>query len=588
MRRGLRGIAVLAVIAAHGACTGLEGLSGGGDDATPPIDERPDADACAGDACAAAPKNVVYVAADGADTNPGTEKAAPKRTIGAAIAFVETLGAKDYEIHVCRGRYDETVMLDFQVDLVGGYECSTWQRSVDGNEVVVTAAAGEAALVVDGVTGVTVSGLTLRAGDAGALRSRAVEIREGASAVLSDARLVAAGGTSKLSPTSAALLVDGGSADVRGCRIEGGSGVLDGGGYGSAGIFLEKKATSALVVSESTIDGGSGAVSSGTGSIGILALGGRVSRVENTSLRGGSGKTSVGSASIGAVLSTDGDLDFLGNVVDGGSGSCTGNCGVTGVSLSPKGRLRAQNNRVYGGEVSTPGNDARFTGIVVDTGDADVQNNEVFTGNTKKAITSAATALEIRGSTTAIVGQNTLAIGPNLLGTGTALAVTSDQGVVVNNLLVAAGGSGDPAVRVNACTTSKLTSFRNNVWAGFTGGKPLLAVDAPSGTPALCTQGAETATTAGAAESTLASRFAGIAVAGNAESAATASDLFAGWSAATAGDLLASGWKLAPTAPCAIAKATGDVGGLLPTDAFGGPRTDPRSIGAHESDGPCQ
>lgn len=56
------------------------------------------------------------------------------------------------------------------------------------------------------------------------------------------------------------------------------------------------------------------------------------------------------------------------------------------------------------------------------------------------------------------------------------------------------------------------------------------------------------------------------------------------WEAKTAGDVLGSGWKLRDDAPCVIAKGGTSIVGLLTTDAFGAPRTEPRSMGAHEND----
>jgi hypothetical protein len=136
-----------------------------------------------------------------------------------------------------------------------------------------------------------------------------------------------------------------------------------------------------------------------------------------------------------------------------------------------------------------------------------------------------------------------------------------------------------------------VVSFRNNAWAGFAEAKPILAIDKTNATQTyLCTTAAATATTAAAAESALTTAYPGITVAGNQRlaSAVSVASLLGAWTEANASDLLGSGWKLSESAPCAIVKGSGDVGGLASIDLFGAARTDPRSLGASESDGACQ
>jgi hypothetical protein len=343
-------------------------------------------------------------------------------------------------------------------------------------------------------------------------------------------------------------------------------------------------------VVESEIRGGGGSVSSGTGSVGILALYGTASSIEKNVIDGGTGKSGAGTASAGAILSTTGDVAFIGNKVHGGNGSCTGACSVLGASLSSDGKVTVHGNRIVGGEVSAPGKEGRFVGLGVnDSPNADIQNNQIFTGNTKHAITSYAGALDTRGLGTVIVGQNTLVVGSTLAGTGTALTLDAKQGSVANNLFLGAGATIDYAVRVNSCKDAKVVSFRNNAWAGFPEAKPILAIDKTNPTSTyLCTTAATTATTAAAAESALTTAYPGVTVAGNQRLTASVASLLGAWNESNASDLLGSGWKLADSATCAVVEGSTEVGGLAPTDVFGTPRTNPRSIGATESDGACQ
>jgi hypothetical protein len=456
MRGVIRSLLVASICV---ACSDLGGLAGG-DETTPgrPGDtdgKGGNADACTGDQCLPEPASVVYVAEGGNDTNDGKAPARPKKTIGGAIALLKTTSSPSFEIHVCRGTYRESVVLDYSTSIKGGYECSTWKRAA-GNETIVEATAGSPALTVKGVTGVSVDGLTLRASDAGATRSMGVLVGAGASVKLTDDRISGGAGTAKLSPASAGVYVEsGGIVEIEKSFIEGGSATNEGGGYGSAGAAIaigEEHETSSLKIVESEIRGGGGAVASGTGSIGILALYGTVSSIEKNVIDGGTGKSGAGTASAGAIVSTTGDLAFIGNRINGGNGSCTGDCSVLGASLSPDGKVTVHGNRIVAGEVSTPGNDARFVGLGVnDSPTADIQNNQIFTGNTKHAITSYAGALDTRGLGTAIIGQNTLILGNDLAGTGTALTLDAKQGTVANNLFLGAGGTVDYAVRVSSC-----------------------------------------------------------------------------------------------------------------------------------------
>jgi hypothetical protein len=582
------------------ACSDLGGLTGGSDapangPGTGGKGGGGEADECSGDQCLPEPADAIYVAEGGNDTNDGKTPGAPKKTIGGAIALLKTTGAPNYEIHVCRGTYRESVTLDYSTSIRGGFECNTWKRA-DGNETIVEAPEGSPALAVKGVAGVTVEGLTLRASDAGAARSVAVLVAAGGAVKLTGDRISAAGGKTKLSPASAGVyLENGGSAEIEKSFIEGGSAANEGGGYGSAGIAIavaKESEASTLKVVDSDIRGGSGSVSSGTGSIGILGLYGSVTSVERNVIDGGTGKSGAGTSAAGAIISsTTGDLAFIGNKVNGGNGSCTGGCTALGVSLAPKGKATVHGNRIIAGEVSAPGFDARFVGLGVnDAPNADIQNNQIFTGNTKHVITAYAGALDTRGLGTAIVGQNTLVLGSTLGAYGSVLTLDAKQGTVANNLFLGAGGSVEWAVRVNSCKDTRVVSFRNNVWAGF-GEKPILGIDKTNPTSTyLCTTAAASATTAATAESALTSAYPGITVAGNERltSGVTIASLLGAWNEANANDLLASGWKLAPTATCAVAKGAGEVGGLLATDVFGAARTNPRSVGAAESDGPCQ
>ena len=92
------------------------------------------------------------------------------------------------------------------------------------------------------------------------------------------------GGTTKISPASIGVyLENGGAAEIEKSFVEGGSATNEGSGYGSVaiavGIGKEHEGCS-LKVTESDVRGGSGSVSGGTGSVGIMAFYGTVSSIE--------------------------------------------------------------------------------------------------------------------------------------------------------------------------------------------------------------------------------------------------------------------------------------------------------------------
>ena len=627
------------------ACASLEGLTGGDGRSGGNVDPNNDDDgacenadlssshdhcgACeakcgAGEHCLegkcapGCPDHAVFVSADGNDNADGCSAKTPKRTIGAALALLKSLGAEKHEVRVCRGQYNETVTLDWAANIAGGFECSTWKRSEaygapdfdPTNAAVVNAPSGGAALVVDTVVDVVVDGLTLNASPAGADRSVAVLTKNAARVTLANDVIRGGGGSTAISPASVGVLVDDGAmVTVKASLVEGGAGTkTTSSGYGSAGVYAPTKA-GGLVVDGSTIRGGAGAVSGGTGSAGVLAFGGRI-EVRLSNLHGGTGKTGGGSSSFGLLASPNNksDVDVIDNVIDGGNGTCTADCSTTGARVATGGVIRFTNNRVTGGEADAPGNDVRFTGVsLADFANADVQNNEVFSGNTRRKLTHGVVALEAQRGTTLLLAHNTLGVGPAPLSAGGALVVDAKSSTIANNLFFFAGTAVDHAARVSSCNARKVTAFRNNAWVGFPENKPLLAIDALAANGITCATGVASASAAANIEASIDATFgAGVAL-GNvrvasacsgdpncrpapacSSGAACATALFGAWDDATAGNLLAGGWKLTSGAPCAVVKATGATSALTDHDAFGQPRTEPRSVGAHESDAACQ
>lgn len=579
---------------------------------------------CLGGKCApGCPDHAVYVSADGNDNASGCTTATPKRTIGAAIALIKTLAAQKHEVRVCRGIYDEAVVLDYAASMSGGYECNTWKRSTaygyptfDGvNETVVTGTATNAPIAVVGVQGVTIDGFTFRAKDGTTARSIAATSKDGAKPTFSNSKILAGGGDIPASPASAGLVLDnGGSVEVSRCSLDGGKAKnTTAGGYGSAGLFLASTAGNAHVV-DSAIGGGAGIVSGGTGSVGILGLGGSLGGggIERSAISGGAGRTGVGSAAygIGFFTSAAVDVDVLSSSVHGGNGKCSNACSVSGIAIRTGGKARIQGNRIHGGEVDPDlVDDIGFSGLrVSDYASADIQNNAVFSGNsTNVAFSSGSVALEIASPNgNAVVANNTLVVGPTAANKSSVVVARSKTATIANNLLMNVGAAPcDRAVALDACQ-SRTYELHGNAWAGFTDGTPLLRVDTtnPGGG---CTTDGINATTGDGIASAAGGTFGAAKVSGNLRvmsacnvdarctivaacsnpGACGGAMIAGGFDLPTAGKVIENGWRLPSTLPCAIAKGGVALPGLLDVDGFATARTAPRSIGAHENDA-CQ
>jgi hypothetical protein len=640
-------VCLVLLASAAGACVGLDGLAGGatpgGTNAVLPDGGRDnpcakdldgDHDNCgacgticggmehclAGTCAPGCPDHTVYVSADGNDNASGCTTATPKRTVGAAIALLKTLGAQKHEVHMCRGEYDEAVLLDYPTSILGAYECSTWKRSpsygaptFDGvNETVVRGTTTVPPLTALAIEGVFVDGVTLRAKDATTKRIPAAIVASRANVKLSNAKLLAGNGQANDSPGSVGLVVDTDAfADVSGSVVDGGGATnTSSGGYGSAGIFITAKG-GGVHVTNARVTGGSGVVNGGTGSAGILALGGSTaSIVETSNVNGGSGRTGGGSGSygIGFFGATTSDITVTGSFIDGGTSSCPKRCAITGLATSAIGKVTITGNRIAGGEVKSDMlGDITFTGLhLTGYANADVQNNSVFSGNTKETFGGLGRAIQLTRGGNALVANNTFALGPSKSGAGSVVVASSTTATFADNLLLDGSSvTAAAAIDLDACD-GRSYALQSNVFVGFPDRDALLQLSkGTTGTPTGCTS-ATSSTTVDALETVASGAFGPSKASGNRRIAAGCSgdtkcaasaectngpscipSVLTAWTKATAGDLLGAGWKLRTGVSCAIAKGGTSGPGLLMVDGYGVPRTDPRSIGAHEYDGSC-
>jgi hypothetical protein len=123
-----------------------------------------DSPACVDDAV-----GVFVDATGGADTNPGT-RAAPKKTVGAAVAAANGKP----RVYVCQGTYGESVAIKTPVSLYGGLSCGAFAYT--GAKPTIQPSAGTDYALDVSASGVTVSDLALLGPEMGAPNSIAVRV----------------------------------------------------------------------------------------------------------------------------------------------------------------------------------------------------------------------------------------------------------------------------------------------------------------------------------------------------------------------------------------------------------------------------
>jgi len=307
----------------------------------------------------------VYVSTGGVDGAAGTATQ-PLRTIQAGIARASASGG---EVRVARGVYAESLTLASNVRILGGYDPNTWVRDVASNETVV--AGGTTAVTGNGVSNVTLDGLTVRSADASQASARssyALLLRNSALITVSgsriqpgaglagaagmvgaagvngspglngaagscDASVTAAGGAGGLNAASGSLFGgqggQGGIPEVSGGTGRpgaAGSGGTPGGAGGSAGNPGQPGSSGANGAPGASGAAGSGATASmalnGTGDPYVTATG--TNGTNGTDGRGGGGGGG-GGAQVGAFVD-----DGTGNGGGGGGAAGQGGRGATG------------------------------------------------------------------------------------------------------------------------------------------------------------------------------------------------------------------------------------------------------------------
>jgi hypothetical protein len=425
----------------------------------------------------AAPGSVVYVSPNGDDANDGTDQAKPKKTIASALSRAKTILAGP-EVHVCKGTYSETSLsLTQTLSLRGSYDCTIWQQtatygypSFDKVNLTVIENANPslqaATLLISGT--VTASALVDGFSIAGAANSAGttygVEVTGQASPVLKNDAIAGGAGTGASGkPGSVGVSIEGGSPEVWGCEVSGGSGT---GSPGSLAIDVAPAATPK--VHDLLAIGGTGTAASAVSD--KAAIGIRVqasmSQASANALANlvvwGSDQAATGGSTDGIqVTGTNLAVDIESSAIVGGFGMGGGSSSSVGVEVSDaSGTVRLLSDRIYAGSRGSGG--ATYGVFAAGAGKLALHNCEIHAGT----MSGNATGVELGGAGMSEIVDSTIYTGDS---GGIAIAIESGvQGVVVtDDLLLGANSASAAALTLRGCNGNELGSLDHTAFVNF-------------------------------------------------------------------------------------------------------------------------
>ena len=518
--------------------------------------------------------------AKGNDESDGCSPSAPMRTIQAAIDRVTSDAKTGSAIAVCAGSYDGPVTVDFPVSLRGGYDCSTWSRPddygypefADASRTTITNPEGSGAtLVVSSPVidaSVSIDGFRIEGGAGRGRPTEGVRIIHGGPR-LSNCWVTGGSGAGTMHGSVGVEIGEAGWPEIALDRIDGGSGKATGNSYGSVGLLVTDK-TAYPHVHDSQLDGGSGtAEMAGYGSTGAVlflsspnplsAAWGKA--FEGNRINGGGGSSCAQRRNALELSCAGSDVSVIGNRIYGGDG--VGSAETLAVLVNSTKTTNLINNMIHGGN----GANSALGVVTQAVSGTVVEHNSIFAGSPADTGLSAAIFLDA-GTFAAMVDANLLFATEVAGGYPSSLRLSQcvDSGTIIalrDNWLAsplrysAPGGNCPtdviPPAEIEQEVSAKCTAMTPGVCQGLSGAiaKENIQGDCSDALPSC------------------------------------ASALFGSWSAADHGgsDLMAVGWKLQATAPCAVTQTMYTL--YPPVDLYGEPRTAPVSIGAHEWDGAC-
>ncbi len=467
--------------------------SGGGDDGMPGE---------GGDGPAMTPGQTVYVATTGKTSNSGLDPQHPVPTIKQGLSVAQGLvdgGVALPSVIVCTGTYaEDSLHLDFDASLAGGYDCTTdpakWSRAqgfgwptFDSKVAsVVTFANTTPQVSTFAIVGAisskaSVDGFYIAGGTpppTGPGPSLGLEVGGGASPVLSN--LVVSGGDGQAGQTDAGSIgvrIGKGSAELKDSVVSGGGGKGPGGsGFGSIGIRVTAGTPR---IHDDIVIGGTG-TGDGYSSVGIdvetsltSAAGDPLSKL----IVVGADAAAMPMGSTTGVLAPSGtmaDLDLVGSLVYG-SGSTAGLLLSVGVELDSGGTFQLLGDRIAAGTQ----NQGRTVGVqVTSAAGVSIVNSEIHAGDVPVTASGSTRGVLLTQSVTkASIVFDTIYTGANGGQDGaTAIEVQNGAGNVTieDDLLLGSGttgatGSGGAAVIAAICSGSgkQIASLDHTGFANF-------------------------------------------------------------------------------------------------------------------------
>lgn len=104
----------------------------------------------------------IFVSPLGNDTNAGDARQSPVRTIAVALVRATSTGRGAYDIYIANGTYDETIVLQDEVSIYGGFQAATWLRDPLAQPVIITGGTTMVAVTGSNVSNLTLDGLRIR------------------------------------------------------------------------------------------------------------------------------------------------------------------------------------------------------------------------------------------------------------------------------------------------------------------------------------------------------------------------------------------------------------------------------------------
>ena len=281
-------------------------------------------------------ETAIFVSPFGNDTNPGT-MALPKLTINAGLLRAESLAAP--RVNVAQGAYPDRIELKNGVSLFGGYDPFTWVRTPFFHNTTIGPAPRDTAIAIhgDSVTGVTIDGFTIIAGNAPVISESAYGIVLRASVVTINNNLIVVGNGGPGQDGNAGIAGENGVDGSPGL-IGFGDGAAGAGGAGGTrtcnGAPLTGGAGGAGgAPGANPGDPGQGGIGPGAGAGGAGGSGGAVGQTGSNGdngLDGAPGTPGAGGASFGGVTGAGYNAAFGDNGTNGANGGNGGGGGGGG------------------------------------------------------------------------------------------------------------------------------------------------------------------------------------------------------------------------------------------------------------------